>query len=138
MKTNPMQSVKWLFAFLSLTPLLAWADQAPPEQAAPNRVSQGVSQDQTYTVPSEFWERPRSGKATLEQAVLRQSVSDLLSKPGSMLVIHHNSGEEAALRAEELRAWLVALAVEATWIDMAADLPGSTELRVELITKRGQ
>lgn len=134
MKTNPMQLVKGLIAVLSLTPLMVWSDQAPAEQAAPNR----ASQDQTYTVPSEFWERPRSGKATLEQAVLRQSVSNLLSKPGSMLVIHHDSGEEAALRAEELRAWLIALAVEATWIDMAADLPGSTDVRIELITKRGQ
>jgi len=124
-----MQLVKGVIAVLSLTPLLAWADQAPPNR---------VVQDQANTVPSEFWERPRSGKAVLEQAVLRQNVSALLSKPGSMLVIHHNGGEEAALRAEELRAWLVALAVEATWIDVAADLPGSTELRIELITRRGQ
>ena len=117
MKTNPAKSIKWLVAILSLTPLLAWSEP-------------------TLTLPAEFWEQPRSGKALLEQPALRQSVSALLAKPGGALVIHHGSGEESLLRAEELRAWLIALAVEAAQIDVAGDLPGHDELRIELITKR--
>lgn len=132
MKTNLMKPVKRLIAILSLTPLLAWADQPPPKPVSPNP----AYQDQMVTVPSEFWERPRNGKAVLEQAALRQSVIALLLTPGSTLVIHHNDDEEASLRAEELRAWLIALAVEATRIDMVADLPGSTELQLELYSAR--
>ena len=113
-----MQWVKCLIAILSLMSSAGWADR--------------VNQDRFYTVPSEFWERPRTGKAVLEQPALRQSVSALLSKSSATLMIHHSNDEEALLRAEELRAWLMALAVEATWIGVTGDLPGSAELQIEL------
>lgn len=133
MKTNLMKPVKRLIAILSLTPLLAWADQP----TSPKQVSSNPAfQDRMVTVSSEFWERPRNGKAVLEQAALRQCVTALLLTPGSILVIHHNDDEEASLRAEELRAWLIALAVEVNRIDMVADLPGSTELQLELYSAR--
>lgn len=120
---NPARAIKWLIAILALTPM------ASPNPAFPAPA---------YTVPSEFWEQPRSGKAVLEQPALRQGISAWLAKPGGTLVIHYGSGEEALLRAEELRAWLIALAVEATLIEVAGDLTGNDELRVELLTKRGQ
>lgn len=120
MKTNRANSIKLAIA----AALLAWPNLAFPGQSFP--------------LPAEFWEQPRSAQALLEQPALRSNVSAWLAKPGGTLVIHHSSGEDALLRAEELRAWLIALAVEATRIDVAGDLPGNGELRIELITKRGQ
>lgn len=114
---------KWLIAILWFLPPAVWSAQ---------------TLTLPFTLPAEFWEQPRTGAAVLEQAALRQSVSALLAKPDSKLVIHYGSGEEALLRAEELRAWLIALAVEAARIEVAGDLPGSGELRIELTTKRGQ
>lgn len=127
MKINRANSNKWLLAplvLLALMPLTAWAELTFSGRAD--------------SVPAEFWEQPRTGRVVLEQGALRQSVSAWLEKPDGKLLIHYGSGEESLLRAEELRAWLIALAVEAARIDLAGDLPGNDEVRIELITKRGQ
>jgi hypothetical protein len=108
-----------LAVVLSLAPLTAWPGQ-------------------TATVPSDLWEQPRTAQAVLAQPVLRQDVAALLSQPGTALAIHYGSGEETLLRAEELRAWLIALAVDAEQIVLVGDLPGIGELQIELTTKRGQ
>jgi len=89
-------------------------------------------------VPTELWEQPRTARAVLAQPVLRQAVAAVLAQGGGVLAIHYGSGEEALLRAEELRAWLIALAVDDKQITLAGDLPGTSELQIELTTKRGQ
>ncbi len=88
---------------------------------------------QTYTVPLELWDRPRSGRAMLEQPAIRQAVNACLAQPGTRLVIHHGPGQESALQAEELRTWLAALAVEAGRIVLRNDLKPSEPLRLEVI-----
>ena len=87
---------------------------------------------QTFTVPSELWDRPRSGRAVLDQPVIRQAVNSCLAQPGTRLVIHHGPGQESALQAEELRTWLAALAVEAGRIALRNDLKPSEPLRLEV------
>ena len=67
---------------------------------------------ETVTVPPELWDRPRSYRAVLEQPAVKQAVSAYLARPGARLIIHHAAGQEPQLQAEELRAWLAALAVE--------------------------
>lgn len=89
-------------------------------------------------LPAELWEQPRTAQAVLAQPLLRQAVAALLAKPGAVLAIHYGSGEEAALRAEELRAWLIALAVNDEQIVLAGDLAGNGELQIEVTMKRGQ
>ena len=88
---------------------------------------------QTYTVPPELWDRPRSGRAMLEQPAIRQAVNACLAQPGTRLVIHHGPGQESALQAEELRTWLAALAVEIGRIALRNDLKPSEPLRLEVI-----
>ena len=109
----------WLLAAISLLPLT-------------------VAAGPMAAVPTELWEQPRTARAVLAQPVLRQSVTALLAQGNAVLAIHYGSGEEALLRAEELRAWLIALAVEDKQIMLAGDLPGAGELQIELTTKRGQ
>jgi hypothetical protein len=87
---------------------------------------------QTFMVPPELWDRPRSGRAVLEQAAIRQAVNACLAQPGSRLIVRHATGQESLLAAEELRSWLVALAVEPGRISLRNDLTASEPLRLEI------
>jgi len=88
---------------------------------------------QTFVVPPELWDRPRSGRAVLEQPVIRQAVDICLAQPGARLVVHHGAGQESLLAAEELRSWLAALAVEPTRVSLRGGLKPSEPLRLEVV-----
>jgi hypothetical protein len=65
-----------------------------------------------WPVGDELWDRPRSAEAIRRLPAIRAAVAALLGTPGTSLVIRHAAGQNDGLRAEELRHWLVALAVE--------------------------
>ena len=88
---------------------------------------------QSFVVPPELWDRPRSGRAMLEQPAIRQAVEALLARPEARLVVHHGAGQEPALLAEELRAWLAALAVDSARVALRGDLKPSEPIRLEVI-----
>jgi hypothetical protein len=87
-----------------------------------------------WEVPSEFWEKPRSAAAVSLLPPLRVCVEAFLAQPGSRILIHHAGSEESMLQAEELRAWLIALAVEAGRVGLAPDLKPNQNLKIELIS----
>ena len=87
---------------------------------------------QSLVVPSELWDRPRTGRTVLEHPVLRQAVGAWLAQPGARLVVHHGTGQESPHTAAELRAWLAALAVEPARIVLRSDLQPSEPLRLEI------
>lgn len=80
----------------------------------------------------EFWDRPRSAQTVLAQPVVRQAVAALQSRSDARLLIVHNLRHESQVQAEELRAWLVALAVESTRVLLRADQAAAT-IRLEII-----
>jgi hypothetical protein len=88
---------------------------------------------QTFVVPPELWDRPRSGGTILAQPAIRQAVNACLAQPGSRLVVHHAAGQEGLLSAEELRSWLIALAVDAGRISLRGGLKPTEPLRIELV-----
>jgi hypothetical protein len=88
---------------------------------------------QTFAVPPELWDRPRSGKAILEQPAIRQAVNACLAQPGARLVVHHAAGQEGLLAAEELRSWLIALAVDAGRISLRGGLASKEPMRLEVV-----
>jgi hypothetical protein len=88
---------------------------------------------QTFVVPPELWDRPRSGGAILAQPAIRQAANACLARPGSRLVVHHAAGQEGLLAAEELRAWLIALAVDAGRISLQGGLKPGEPLRLEVV-----
>lgn len=88
---------------------------------------------ETYVVPLEMWDRPRSARVVLEQPAIRQAVNAWLAQPGARLVVRHGPGQESALAAEELLSWLAALAVEPARISLRNDLKPSEPLRLEVI-----
>lgn len=91
-----------------------------------------VGAAQTFVVPPELWDRPRGGRAVIGQPAVRQAVGAHLAQPGSRLVVRHGIGQESLLAAEELRTWLVALAVEPSRISLRNDLQPSEPLRLEI------
>ena len=83
-------------------------------------------------LPPELWDRPRSAQAVMAQPAVRQAVAALQSRSDARLLIVHGARPEAQLQAEELRAWLVALAVESARLQLRADASAAT-IRLELI-----
>lgn len=65
-----------------------------------------------WTIGDEIWDRPRSAEVIRTLPAVRSAVGALFATTGSSLVIRHGRGQNDGLRAEELRHWLVALAVE--------------------------
>lgn len=92
----------------------------------------GVPMAQSLSVPQELWDRPRTGRAVLEQPAIRGAVKSYLEREGSRLVVHHGPTQESLLLAEELRAWLVALALEPSHVILQNDLKIAEPLRIEV------
>ena len=86
-----------------------------------------------FAVPPELWDRPRSGEAILAQPALKQAVNACLAQPGATLLIHYGAGQDASLQADELRAWLIALAIDAAHVRLQNDLKPGEPLTVEVL-----
>ena len=88
---------------------------------------------QTVTLAPELWDRPRSGPAVAARSEMRDVVNAWLARPGARLVVHHGRDQESLLQAEELRGWLIALAIEAESIVLRNDLSTADPLRIEVV-----
>jgi hypothetical protein len=91
-------------------------------------------QAQTAVVAPELWDRPRSGRAVLSEPAVRQSVQSYLAQPAARIVIRHAPSQESLQDAEELRSWLVALAVEPRRIALLGDLKPGAPLAIEVVS----
>lgn len=92
-----------------------------------------VFADQVFTVPAELWDRPRTARIVLDQPQVRGAVDKYISRPGSNLVIHHAAGQDPLLHAEELRSWLIALAVSPERIRLSGSLKSGEALKIEVM-----
>lgn len=84
-------------------------------------VASGLTYAERMALPAELWESPRSGALIVAQPVLQHSVAQLLAHPAARLLIHHGTSDDSVSRAEELRAWLIALAVDSKRIELLTD-----------------
>jgi hypothetical protein len=87
---------------------------------------------QSFVVSPELWDRPRTGRTVLEQTAIREAVKTHLGRQESRLLVHHGPTEESRLLAEELRAWLIALALESSRVTLQNDLKLGEPLRLEI------
>jgi len=87
---------------------------------------------QSFAVPAELWDRPRSAAAVMGVPSIRQAVGAWLAQPAARLVVHHGPGQESQLQAEEIRTWLIALALESERLTLRGDLRGSEPLQLEI------
>ena len=90
---------------------------------------------QTFTVPGEFWQAPRSGQTVRAEPQLQRAFAAYLKTERTRLRLHHQKRDESIAQAEELRGWLIALGVEAERIEMADDNPLNT-LQLEIMDIR--
>lgn len=88
---------------------------------------------QSLVVPAELWDRPRSAAAVMGVPSIRQTVATWLTLPAARLVIHHGPGQESQLQAEEIRTWLIALALESERLMLRGDLKGTEPLQLEVL-----
>ncbi len=86
-----------------------------------------------FTLSPELWDRPRSARAVLEQPAVKQAIALHLSQPGARLVIHHGYGQEPLLQAEELRTWLMALAIDGARISLVNDVKSQQSFNLEVV-----
>ena len=86
---------------------------------------------QAADLAPELWDRPRSAQAVMAQPAVRQAVAAYQANSAARIVIIHGPRQEAQLQAEELRAWLVAVAVESARLQLRAD-PLAVVLRLEV------
>ncbi len=83
-------------------------------------------------VPAELWDRPRSGRIVMAVPAVRHALKSLLDNPGTKLAVRHPPDLEPTLQAEELRAWLVAHALEPARIVLRPDLQSRQLLQLEI------
>src|SRR5262245_52991281 len=88
---------------------------------------------QSFAVPAELWDRPRSAAAVMALPPVRQAVAAWLAQPAARLVVHHGSSQESQLQGEEMRAWLAALALESERLTLRGDLKGTEPLQLEIL-----
>jgi hypothetical protein len=100
---------------------LAWSLVAVPAQAA-----------DIFTVAPDLWDRPRTARAVLDQPAGRPAITLYLSRPAAQLVIHHDYGQAPLLQAEELKSWLMALAVDSARIRLLNNEKPSEPLKIEV------
>ncbi|MEO8442017.1 MAG: hypothetical protein ABI547_05980 [Betaproteobacteria bacterium] len=86
-----------------------------------------------FAVAPDLWDRPRSARAVLDQPAVRQALDQYLGQPAARLVIHHGFGQEPLLQAEELRMWLMALAVDGARVSLASSARPKEPLKIEVI-----
>lgn len=91
-----------------------------------------VQAAETFPVPPDLWDRPRTARAVLDQPGIKRAVDAHLARSGLSLVIHHAAGQEPLLQAEELRAWLIALAVDPERVRLSGGLKSGELLRIEV------
>ncbi len=84
-------------------------------------LSSGLAHAERTALPAELWDSPRSAALVMAQPVLQRSVAQLLAHPAARLFIHHGGSDESISQAEELRAWLIALAVDSKRIELNTD-----------------
>lgn len=84
-------------------------------------MASGLVHAERTALPAELWDSPRSAALIVAQPVLQHSVAQLLAHPAAHLLIHHGVSDESVSQAEELRAWLIALAVDSKRIELNTD-----------------
>ncbi|MEK6592942.1 MAG: hypothetical protein AABZ67_07625 [Pseudomonadota bacterium] len=91
-----------------------------------------ASADQVFPVLPDLWDRPRSARVVLDQPDIRRAVDMHIGQSGSSLVIHHAEGQEPLLHAEELRAWLIVLAISPERVRLSGGLKSGEPLKIEV------
>ena len=117
-----MHVLRFMVALAGLMAVLAPAvapAAAPAPAIAGVPAALPVNVSGPWTIGDEVWDRPRSADVIRTLPAVRAAVAALAGTARGSLVIRHAGGQNEGLRAEELRHWLVALAVEPGRLEIA-------------------
>jgi len=92
---------------------------------------------ETLTLTAEHWARPRSAAYVSSLPEVRRAIEIYERQPQGTIVLHCATTDEAALWAEELRGWLVALGVPSRRITTVTELRPPDTLRIEVLSHGG-
>lgn len=81
-----------------------------------------------WSLSADIWAPPRQAETLLAMTPVAAAVRTLLANPQGRLTLLHPAGEEGALWAAELRAWLVVLGVDTQRIQLRAAAAGARNL----------
>ena len=84
----------------------------------PALFASALSQAGPMIMTAAEWAQPRNGNALIRHPVLAGSVAQLIEQPQSRLLLRYPGGDEGKLWVHELKAWLVALGVESSRIEL--------------------
>lgn len=91
-----------------------------------------VAHAETCVADDGFWLQPRSGLTVLNNPAIKPCVLALLADNKSKLSIIYNDTDESGISANELRQWLVALALPAERIILKKATSLSDPIRMEI------
>lgn len=107
MKTYKAMVVLWVFASSILFVTLANANLQE-------------SADQQWILTDEQWDLVKSGEQLLRMPVLQQVVDIWSMQPGQAIELRYPGGEEGELWVEELKDWLISLAIPSKYLFLVA------------------
>jgi hypothetical protein len=84
-------------------------------------------QAEVSEISAASWAQPRHGEWLLQQAGIASAMRAMQQAPDARLQLLYPGGDEGALWAEELQAWLVALGLPSSRIER---IPGSASANV--------
>lgn len=93
---------------------------------------------ETLTLTADHWARPRSAAYVASLPEVRRALEIYERQPEGVVVLHHAATDEAALWAEELRGWLVALGLPSARIRIVVELRPHDTLRMEVRAHGGE
>jgi hypothetical protein len=81
---------------------------------------------------NDFWLKPRSGNLVLTNPDIAPCIHTFLGDPQTDLRISYPDNDESAVDANELRQWLIALALPATRITLQTQT-GNTTIQLDTL-----
>ncbi|ARU31080.1 hypothetical protein CAP31_04880 [Sulfuriferula sp. AH1] len=87
---------------------------------------------ETCVLDDAFWLQPRSGMTILNEPSIKPCITELLADDTSRMTIIYSDTDESGVSANELRQWLVALALPAGRIILKKTAASTDPIRLEI------
>lgn len=85
-----------------------------------------------WSLTAAQWAMPKSGTSLVQMPGLKAAVDALIEDPGAALLIQYPGGDEGALWAEELKAWMIALGIGSDRLRLLPGSPSADKLLLKL------
>lgn len=109
----------------------AEAPAEPQESVTPSQAERLVTSPDRIRLTRDLWAHPRSGFYVAKLDALNPLIRRFNAQAEGRIVIRYARGDEGSLWAAELRAWLVALGIPSTRIELVSVAQAEDALIIE-------